>query len=154
MYSSTHSLTLALDGGEWSTSRSGRFTSRARAPGIHWMGGRVDPRAVLDSVSLIHNTTAFSYHKSVSLIRITITFFHRTSVSLIHIIATFFHRISVPPNAHHNSVLPSFVCFPNTDHNNVFPSYVCIPNTRHDRVLPSISRSSNWFLFPYDCCAF
>jgi hypothetical protein len=31
-YSSTHSLTSALDGGEWSTSRPGRFTPRERAP--------------------------------------------------------------------------------------------------------------------------
>jgi hypothetical protein len=34
MYSSTHSLTSALDGGEWSASRPGRFTPRERAPGI------------------------------------------------------------------------------------------------------------------------
>jgi hypothetical protein len=33
-YSSTHSLTSALDGGEWSVSRPGRFTLRDRAPGI------------------------------------------------------------------------------------------------------------------------
>jgi hypothetical protein len=33
MYSSTHSLTSALDGGEWSASRPGRFTPRERAPG-------------------------------------------------------------------------------------------------------------------------
>jgi hypothetical protein len=32
-YSSTHSLTSALDGGEWSASRPGRFTSRERAHG-------------------------------------------------------------------------------------------------------------------------
>jgi hypothetical protein len=31
-YSSTHSLTSALDGGEWSASRPGRFTPRERAP--------------------------------------------------------------------------------------------------------------------------
>jgi hypothetical protein len=35
-YSSTHSLTSALDGGEWSASRLGRFTPRERAPGTHW----------------------------------------------------------------------------------------------------------------------
>jgi hypothetical protein len=49
-YSSTHSLTSALDGGEWSASRSGRFTLRERAPGTHWIGGWVGPRAVLDAV--------------------------------------------------------------------------------------------------------
>jgi hypothetical protein len=50
MYSPTHSLTATLDGGEWSASRPGRFTPRERAPGIHWIGGWVGPRAVLDAV--------------------------------------------------------------------------------------------------------
>jgi hypothetical protein len=45
-----HSLTSALDGGEWSASRPGRFTSRERAPGIHGIGGWLGPRAVLDTV--------------------------------------------------------------------------------------------------------
>jgi hypothetical protein len=49
-YSSTHSLTSAL-GGEWSASRPGRFTRRKRAPGTHWIGGWVGPRAGLDTVS-------------------------------------------------------------------------------------------------------
>jgi hypothetical protein len=40
----------ALDGGQWSASRPGRFTPRKRAPSIHWIGGRVGPRAVLDAV--------------------------------------------------------------------------------------------------------
>jgi hypothetical protein len=47
MYSSTHSLTSALDGGEWSASRPGRFTPRERVPGTHWIGGWLGPRAVL-----------------------------------------------------------------------------------------------------------
>jgi hypothetical protein len=38
-YSSTHSLTSALDGGEWSASRPGCFTTRERAPGTHWIRG-------------------------------------------------------------------------------------------------------------------
>jgi hypothetical protein len=42
-YSSTNFLTSALDGGEWSASRPGRFT--------HWTGGWVGPRACLDAVS-------------------------------------------------------------------------------------------------------
>jgi hypothetical protein len=46
-YSSTHSLTSALDGGEWSASCPGSFTPRERAPGTHWIGGWVGPRAVL-----------------------------------------------------------------------------------------------------------
>jgi hypothetical protein len=50
IYSSTHSLTLALDGGEWSASRPGHFTPRESAPGTHWIGGWVGPRAVLDAV--------------------------------------------------------------------------------------------------------
>jgi hypothetical protein len=45
-----HSLTSALDGGEWSASRPSRFTSRERAPGTHWIGGWVGTRAVLDPV--------------------------------------------------------------------------------------------------------
>jgi hypothetical protein len=45
MYSSNHSLTSVLGGGEWSASRPGSFTPRERAPGTHWIGGWVDPRA-------------------------------------------------------------------------------------------------------------
>jgi hypothetical protein len=30
-------LTLALDGGEWSVSRPGRFTPGERAPNAHWV---------------------------------------------------------------------------------------------------------------------
>jgi hypothetical protein len=40
-YSSTHSLTFTLDGGEWLASRPGRFTPRERAPGTHWIRGWV-----------------------------------------------------------------------------------------------------------------
>jgi hypothetical protein len=43
-------MTLALDGGEWSASRPGRFTPRKRCPGIHWIGSWVGPRAVLYAV--------------------------------------------------------------------------------------------------------
>jgi hypothetical protein len=49
-YSSTHSLTSALDGGELSASRPGRFTRRERDPGTHWIVGWVGPRAVLGAV--------------------------------------------------------------------------------------------------------
>jgi hypothetical protein len=42
-YSSMHSLTSALDGGEWLASSPGRFTLRERAPGTHWIGGWVGP---------------------------------------------------------------------------------------------------------------
>jgi hypothetical protein len=43
-------LTSALDWGEWPASRPCCFTSRERAPGTHWIGGWVGPRAVLDTV--------------------------------------------------------------------------------------------------------
>jgi hypothetical protein len=43
-------LTSALLGDEWSASRPGRFTPEERAPGIHWIGGWVCPRAGLDDV--------------------------------------------------------------------------------------------------------
>jgi hypothetical protein len=42
--------TSALAGGEWSASRPGRFTSEERAPGVHWVGGWVDPITGLDDV--------------------------------------------------------------------------------------------------------
>jgi hypothetical protein len=50
MYSSTHSLTSALHGGEWSASRPCRFTPREIVPGTHWIGGWVGIIAVLDAV--------------------------------------------------------------------------------------------------------
>jgi hypothetical protein len=43
-------LTLALNGGEWSASLPSHFTPRERAPGTHWIGSWVDPRASLDVV--------------------------------------------------------------------------------------------------------
>jgi hypothetical protein len=47
---SPHTLTSALDGGEWSASRPGSFTPKARAPFTHWIGGWVGPRSGLDAV--------------------------------------------------------------------------------------------------------
>jgi len=35
-------MTWALDGGEWSASRSGRFIPSERAPCTHWIGGLVE----------------------------------------------------------------------------------------------------------------
>jgi hypothetical protein len=43
-------LTFALYGGEWSASRPDRFIPWETAPCTHWIGGWVDPRAVLDVV--------------------------------------------------------------------------------------------------------
>jgi hypothetical protein len=46
-------LISALVGGEWSASRPGRFTPGERAPGTHWIGGWVGPRAGLDDLEKI-----------------------------------------------------------------------------------------------------
>jgi hypothetical protein len=43
-------LTSALAGGEWSASCPGHFTPEEEAPGTHWIGGWVDPRAGLNAV--------------------------------------------------------------------------------------------------------
>jgi hypothetical protein len=48
-YSLTHSLTSALDGGEWPASRPDRFTLREWAPHTHWIWGWVSRRASLDA---------------------------------------------------------------------------------------------------------
>jgi hypothetical protein len=50
MYSFNHSLTSALDEGDWSASRLGSFTPRKRAVDTPWIGGCVSPRAVLEVV--------------------------------------------------------------------------------------------------------
>jgi len=52
VYSSTLSITSALDGGWWSTSRSGRFTPRER-PGTRFIGDWVGPRAGLNGFSRV-----------------------------------------------------------------------------------------------------
>jgi hypothetical protein len=43
-------ITLALDGGEWSVLRSGRFTPEERAPDMHLTGGWMELRAGLDAM--------------------------------------------------------------------------------------------------------
>jgi hypothetical protein len=43
-------LTSALVRCEWSASHFGSFNPRGRAPGTHWIGGWVVPRAGLDDV--------------------------------------------------------------------------------------------------------
>jgi hypothetical protein len=54
MYVYIHiSLTSTLAGGEWSVSRTGRFTPGERAPGTHSIGGWVDARDGLDDVENI-----------------------------------------------------------------------------------------------------
>jgi hypothetical protein len=49
-------LTSALGGGEWSASRTCRFTPGERAPGTHWIGGWVGPRAGLDVEKILDLT--------------------------------------------------------------------------------------------------
>jgi hypothetical protein len=44
-------LASVVDGGEWSASRPGLFTSGERAPGTHYIGGWVGPRAGLETAS-------------------------------------------------------------------------------------------------------
>jgi hypothetical protein len=43
-------LTWTLVGGEWSASRSCRFTPGEGPPGTHWSGGWMSPRTGLDDV--------------------------------------------------------------------------------------------------------
>jgi hypothetical protein len=43
-------LILALDGGEWSTSRPGTFTTEDFVPGTHWIEGWMGIRACLKAV--------------------------------------------------------------------------------------------------------
>jgi hypothetical protein len=50
-------LISALAGGEWSASRPGCFTPGERTSDTHWIGGWVDPRAGLDDVEKILDTT-------------------------------------------------------------------------------------------------
>jgi len=43
-------MTSALYGGEWSASHPGRFIPKERAPNIHWIEGRMGPRAGMDAM--------------------------------------------------------------------------------------------------------
>jgi hypothetical protein len=45
-----HALTSALEGGGLLASRPRRFTPGEEIPGTPWIGGWVNPRAVLDAV--------------------------------------------------------------------------------------------------------
>jgi hypothetical protein len=44
-------LTSELDGGEWSASRFGRFTTGERTPDTQWIEGCLGPTAGLDKVA-------------------------------------------------------------------------------------------------------
>jgi len=56
-------LTLALDGGEWSASRPGRFILRGKTPGTHCIGDWVDPGAGLDAMAKRKNHCHFEESK-------------------------------------------------------------------------------------------
>jgi hypothetical protein len=43
-------INIGLTAGEWSTSHPSSFTTREKAPGTHWIGGWVGPRAGLDDM--------------------------------------------------------------------------------------------------------
>jgi hypothetical protein len=45
-------LSSTLDRGEWSVSCPGRFPPGERAPGTHWIGGWMGPRAGVDALNL------------------------------------------------------------------------------------------------------
>jgi hypothetical protein len=49
-YSSTHSLSSELDGGEWSASYTGHFIPEEISLGTHWIAGWVVPSAGLKAV--------------------------------------------------------------------------------------------------------
>jgi hypothetical protein len=51
-------LVSALDGGEWSVSRLGRFITGEKVPDTHWIGNWVGPRAGLDAVGETISATA------------------------------------------------------------------------------------------------
>jgi hypothetical protein len=53
-------MTSALDGGEWSASRPGRFTLKERAPGTHWIGGWVGPQLHVCGNSFSENEVGFT----------------------------------------------------------------------------------------------
>jgi hypothetical protein len=58
------SLISALEGGEWSDSRPGRFTSGGIVPGTRWIGGWVCPKAGLDAVNKRKSLFPAENHKS------------------------------------------------------------------------------------------
>jgi hypothetical protein len=57
-------LTSALDGGEWSASHPGHFTPREKAPGMHWIGGWVGPKGILDMVGKTKKLLPYSCQES------------------------------------------------------------------------------------------
>jgi hypothetical protein len=54
-------MTSAQVGDEWSVSHSRRFIPGERAPGTHWAGGWVDPRAGLDGMEKLKFLTILGH---------------------------------------------------------------------------------------------
>jgi hypothetical protein len=53
-------LTSTLDGGEWPTSRIGRFTPRERSPYTLWIGSSVGPRDGVNTVEKKRKSLAYA----------------------------------------------------------------------------------------------
>jgi hypothetical protein len=62
---SAHSLTLALDGSEWSPSLSDRWYRGKRVPNAHWIGNWVDSRANMDPVEKRKVSAHTAYRTSI-----------------------------------------------------------------------------------------
>jgi len=71
MYSSTLSLTSALDGVGWSLPHPGRFTPQERI-GTHCVGGWVGSRGSLDRCGKSERGTNFFFTKNVKVITLVI----------------------------------------------------------------------------------
>jgi len=86
-------LTSALDGGEWSASCPGHFTSRERDPGTHWIGVWVGTRTILDVVgqnillsTLFSNTHSLCSSLSVISVRDQVSHPYKTTGKIIYIL--------------------------------------------------------------------
>jgi hypothetical protein len=77
-------LTSSLDGGEWSASRPGRFTSKEITPGCHWIGGWMGPRASPDCVEKTKSYTAVNIIHNLCDLNpsTTVSKFHRLNITL------------------------------------------------------------------------
>jgi hypothetical protein len=79
-------LISALVGGEWSTSRPGRFTPGERAPGTHWTGGWVDLRANLHDLGCEYVSYVFNIHVSLLQVLIISSGHHEELKNITHVI--------------------------------------------------------------------
>jgi len=120
-YSSTHSLTSALDGSEWSASRPGRFISRERAPGTYYIGVWVGPRAGLDAVAKRKNSLPCLRRESnpgrrvrspgIVLIAVPWFAFHISILQLLWQYITAFQSCEHPKQQDHHYSLTASLCW-------------------------------------------